>query len=176
MLYTIITPLPAANPSTLITVGKFTSFKKLIASFSLLNTEYFAVGILCFLQIFFIKIFEVSSCEDILSGPKVTIFSFFSSSTIPLLSGSSGPITTKSIFCFIQKLTTSILFIGLISKQSANSLIESLPGIQYNFLQIGDFFINIHNACSLPPFPITRTFISDFYFLFYLNFEDIKLN
>ena len=56
-----------------------------------------------FLHIFFIKIFEDSSCEEALLGPKTVIFSSHNLSTIPLLRGSSGPTTTKSILYSLQK-------------------------------------------------------------------------
>ena len=117
----IITPFPAAKPSALMTVGKSIVSKKFSAFFSLSKIEYFAVGTLCFLHIFFIKIFEDSSCEEALSGPKTAIFSSHNLSTIPLLRGSSGPTTTKSILCSLQKSTISALFIGSILKQLAIS-------------------------------------------------------
>ena len=38
--------------------------------------------------------------------------------------------------------------------------ISYIAEIQNKLLQIGDLFINVHNACSLPPLPMTRTFIN----------------
>ena len=114
LLLTITTPFPAAKPSALMTVGKSTLSRKFSASFSLSKAKYFAVGILCFLHIFFIKIFEDSSCDEVLLGPKTVIFSSLNLSTIPLLRGNSGPTTTKLILCSLQKLRISSLFIGSI--------------------------------------------------------------
>ena len=47
-----------------------------MADFFDLKIPKFAVGILYFLQIFFVKIFDPSSCAEFLSGPKTEIFLF----------------------------------------------------------------------------------------------------
>jgi len=66
-----------------------------------LKIPKFAVGILYSLQIFFVNIFEPSSCEANLLGPKT--FTRLSSKklTIPSTRGFSGPTTTISIFSFL---------------------------------------------------------------------------
>ena len=68
--------------------------KNLLASEILLKIPNLAVGILYFLQIFFVKILEPSSCEAILFGPNTLIFSFSKKSVIPSTKGFSGPMIT----------------------------------------------------------------------------------
>ena len=50
--------------------------KDIFDSFSFLNTPKLAVGILYFLQMFFVKILEPSNCVAILLGPKTLILNF----------------------------------------------------------------------------------------------------
>ena len=57
----IMTPLPAANPSALTTTGKLNFFIDFLKSLSFLQIANFAVGILYFLQIYFLNAFEPSS-------------------------------------------------------------------------------------------------------------------
>ena len=70
----ITTPLPAASPSALITIGISLFFIKLDASSKLLKTPNFAVGILFSLHKFFINALDPSSCEVNLFGPNTLIF------------------------------------------------------------------------------------------------------
>ncbi len=69
----MVTPLPAANPSDLTTIGVLNSDKTFLASVSDFTSKYFAVGILNFLQKFFIKILEPSNWEAFIEGPKTLI-------------------------------------------------------------------------------------------------------
>ena len=55
------TPFPAARLSALTTIGKLTFFRKFFASSIFSKTPKFAVGILNFLQRFFVNIFEPSN-------------------------------------------------------------------------------------------------------------------
>ena len=57
----IVTPFPAARPSAFITKGYLDFLIKNSASFFLVNMPNFAVGILYFLQSFFVKILDPSS-------------------------------------------------------------------------------------------------------------------
>ena len=122
--------MPEANPSALTTIGKLLDFKNLNVSSIFSKILKFAVGMLYFLQIFFVKIFDPSSWEAIFFGPKTLIFSFSRKSTIPLTKGFSGPITTKSFFDFNKKFLISSKLFRSISIFSAISLVPAFPGIQ----------------------------------------------
>ena len=56
-----------------------------------------------FSQSFFVKIFEPSSCEAILFGPKTFMLFFFKKSPIPSTRGFSGPTITISILSHIDE-------------------------------------------------------------------------
>ena len=123
------------------------------------NTPNLAVGILYFSQIFFVKIFDPSSCEHNLFGPNTFILLFSKKSTKPSTKGFSGPIMTRSIFSLFinffnnSKLSKSKLIF------SAISAVPALPGKQ----KILDIYFELFKleqiACSLPPLPIIPTFI-----------------
>ena len=92
-------------------------------------------------------------------GPK--IFSPFSLnlSTIPIVSGTSGPTTVKSIFCSTANASKPSKSSALIFTHSAICAIPAFPGAQYIFSTFG-LWLSFHtNACSLPPLPTTRTLI-----------------
>ena len=120
---------------------------------------YFAVGILFFLQIDFIKAFEPSSLAAYLFGPNTLILCLVKKSTIPLTKGSSGPTITKSIlldliiFNIFGKLRiSSLIFLAIL-------LVPAFPGIQNIFFDNFELRIFWHKACSLPPLPIKAIFI-----------------
>ena len=60
----------------LITIGKLQFFRNDEAVFEFEKISNLAVGILYFSQSFFVKIFEPSSCDAILFGPKTLILNF----------------------------------------------------------------------------------------------------
>ena len=72
--------------------------------FSSLKISKFDVGNFIFLAKFFVKVFDPSNCELILSGPKTLIFVFLKYSTIPSTKGFSGPTIINSIFFSSQVL------------------------------------------------------------------------
>ena len=72
----IKTPFPDASPSALTTSGNCALSKKVIAFLEFSNIPNLAVGILYSSQIFFVNIFEPSSCDEILLGPKTLILNF----------------------------------------------------------------------------------------------------
>ena len=86
-----------------------------MVSFKLSQILNFEVGILFFWQIFLVKIFEPSSFEEILSGPKTLIDLPLKWFTIPLTKGFSGPTTrifisfSKQYFSSSKKLSESKL-------------------------------------------------------------------
>ena len=161
-----MTPFPAASPSALITIGNLLFFKNFFAPISDLNSLYPGVGILCLIRNFFAKDFELSNLDAFLFGPKVLILFFIKKSLNPFAKYSSGPITTNSIFFFLQKLSISFLLLRFISSHNAISEIPAFPGIQNNLSVFFDFLKDQHIECSLAPLPITKIF--NFFFIFLL--------
>ena len=156
----IITPLPKARPSALITVGNsFFSLIYSIASFALSKTLYSAVGISYFCISSFEKTFEPSIIAAFARGPKVLNPASLSASTIPATSGSSGATTTKSTLNFLAKSTTPSISVAETSKHFASYEMPPLPGVQKISSTLLDSLIFLIRACSLPPPPTTRTFI-----------------
>ena len=99
-------------------------------SVSFSNIPNISVGILNFSQIFFVKIFDPSSCEHNLFGPNTFILFFSKKSTKPSTKGFSGPTTTKSIlFLLIKFFTCSKLSKSKLTF-SAISAVPALPGKQ----------------------------------------------
>ena len=115
------------------TTGIFEFFIKLFARSFVSKTPNFAVGILYFSQMCFVKIFDPSSLADLRLGPKTDIFFFSRKSTIPLTNGFSGPTITKSIlFSSIKFWTNPKLFMST-STFSAISAVPAFPGRQKIF-------------------------------------------
>ena len=117
------------------------------------------MGILYFLQIFFVKVFDPSNWEGIFLGPKTLIPLFSKKSTTPFTNGFSGPTITKSTLdCFKNFKTFSK---SSISKSifSASCWVPAFPGRQYILLAFEDREIVLHIACSLPPLPMIQIII-----------------
>ncbi len=112
-----------------------------------------------FSHIFLVNIFEPSSWDEILSGPKTFISESLKKSTIPSTKGFSGPTTIKLIPCLIENSLILLKSEKSISTLSAIVEVPALPGKQYILSTLGYFLIDRHKACSLPPLPIIPTFI-----------------
>ena len=89
-----------------------------------------AVGILYFLNSFFINAFDPSSWAALPLGPNALIFSASKASTKPRTRGTSGPITTKSMVFFFANVTIAETSLSRISTHSAMSAMPALPGAQ----------------------------------------------
>ncbi len=83
-----------------------------------------------------------------------------SASPSPATSGASGPMTTKSIFCALQKSITAAASDVSSFTHVATSAMPALPGAQKSFVSSGDAESAQAKACSRPPEPIRRTFIT----------------
>ena len=158
-LMAMMTPFPSASPSALTTTGTGEASIYAFASFSDVNTAYFAVGI----EYFFIRSFAKALLDSIsaaaFSGPKHFIPSACSLSTAPIASGSSGATTTKSIrFSFANAVIAS-MSVALIGTHSASRAIPPFPGRTYIFSTRALSLSFLTMACSLPPPPTTATFI-----------------
>ena len=155
----IITPFPAARPSALTTKGRFICLIQLRALFKSVKVEYSAVGILYFFMRFLEKTLLPSSSAAAWQGPN--IFKPFSSnkSTIPSDNGCSGPTIVSSIEFLTAKSISESKSDTEISTHCASLVIPAFPGAQYTFCTSGLCLIFQQSACSLPPLPITKTFI-----------------
>src|SRR5271165_4363662 len=90
------TPLPAASPSALTTIGVWKSFRASCSSSLRVQTEYFAVGMRCRCMNSLAKLLLDSNCAAARVGPKIGQPRFWNSSTTPKVSGISGPTTVTS--------------------------------------------------------------------------------
>ena len=91
------TPLPSASPSALITIGSCNLPQKSSASSLSSNEPASAVGMRNLRIISLAKIFEDSKRAADFVGPKTRNPSAEKRSTTPAASGSSGPITVRSM-------------------------------------------------------------------------------
>ena len=112
--------------------------------------------------------FFISSLENALDasmiaalacGPKHGIPASSMASVMPAANGSSGVTTQKSTLFSFANDTSPSLSIALISTQTASAEIPPLPGA-HQIVSISLFSFNLRmTACSLPPDPMTSTFI-----------------
>ena len=124
-----ITPLPAASPSALMTIGAPSALIYALAASASVNTSYLAVGILYFFMRFFEKDLEPSISAAACTGPKALIPAALKASTAPLVNGTSGPTTASSTFFSCASLTRAALSVmDTPSMHSASSAIPGLPG------------------------------------------------
>jgi hypothetical protein len=76
------------------------------------------------------KSFDPSSCAAAFDGPKTLKPADRSASDAPFTSGTSGPITTRSINNSYAKETIAALFVMSSGCNKARSAIPGLPGAQ----------------------------------------------
>src|SRR5690606_4285529 len=97
------------------------------------NVSYAAVGILYFFIKSFVNDLDPSIIAAALLGPNTLMPAASNASVMPSNSGSSGPITARSIalsFAHAVSLSNSVSLIGTFV---ATSAIPALPGAQYSF-------------------------------------------
>ena len=156
----IVTPLPAASPSTLTTIGAPRSAMKALAATGSRKLRCAAVGMPASAQSCFIELLEASIAAAAEVGPNAAIPSASSASTSPRTSGASGPTTTKSILSRRQKPTSPEISLEPIGTHSASSEIPAFPGAQYSRSTSGEAAIAQARACSRPPEPTISTRIT----------------
>ena len=81
---------------------------------------------------------------------------------MPITRGRSGPIITRAIFSFLQKsaISSKLFKSSEIFSNFSSNAVPALPG-QTKTLVTASSCEDFHaRACSLPPEPMTRTFIS----------------
>ena len=155
----ITTPLPAANPSALMTIGYFDRSRIAYASAVVLHSENFAVGMRFALKNCFAKLLLDSRRAWSASGPTIARPRFRKASTMPLLSGISGPIKVRSIRSLLARSASREISSALIETSSACSRMPPLPGAAKIFFTFGLCARASTMACSRPPDPTTRIFI-----------------
>ena len=156
----MITPLPSASPSALITTGNSTCSQYRSASGLSEKVRASAVGIFSARINSFAKIFDDSSRAADLVGPKMRNSSVVKRSTIPSDKGSSGPTTVRSTsFCLANRSNCSRSVAGM-ATFSPISAVPALPGAQKIRSTSDDWFSFQTSACSRPPPPMTRIFIA----------------
>ncbi len=154
-----VTPLPAAGPSALTTMGTPASRTKLLADRGSTKRPYSPVGIPCLAHRSLTKPLEPSSMAAAALGPKALMFSCLRRSTRPATSGPSGPTTTKSIACRLAQAVSASTSSAPMGTHSASRAIPALPGAQYSLSHSGEAAIFQHRACSRPPPPTTSIFM-----------------
>src|SRR5205085_1111578 len=117
----------------------------------------------CCAQRSLVKPFEPSSRAGIRFGPKTRMPAARRASPSPSTSGCSGPMTTRSIASPVQKASIASWSAGSSATSSACAAMPGLPGAAHNFVRPGDCASFQASACSRPPEPISRTFMSDAY-------------
>src|SRR5712671_3905311 len=161
LLFATVTPLPAARPDALTTIGpssRMSRNARALAASS--NVQCDGEGMRCRRHSSRANALLPSSSAALRLGPKHGRLLFCSSSTRPATSGPSGPTTTRSIVFSTAKLRSPAVSSAEISTLSASSALPALPGAQYSRVSNGDCLSLWHSACSRPPPPTTRTFIA----------------
>src|ERR1700712_3263207 len=108
---------------------------------------------------FLVKAFELSSRPAALVGPNALKPAALRSSTMPAAIGASGPTTTKSTLCALQKSITAGWSVISSATHSASLVMPALPGAHHNLVNSGDAAIFHARACSRPPEPRRRMFM-----------------
>lgn len=122
------TPLPAARPSALITMGAPFSSTKALASARLSHTLKKAVDTPYFSISSLEKILEPSISAALALGPKMVRPRALNTSTIPATSGASGPTTVRSMACFSAQSARPSRSAISRSTHSARSFMPGFPG------------------------------------------------
>ena len=160
----IITPLPNAKPSALTTTGNSFLLSMYSTAFCALSkTSYSAVGMLYFFIRSFEKTLLASITAALAFGPKALMPAASNASTIPAASGSSGATNARSMLLSFANCTIFSLSITGISTQILSREIPPLPGAVYSFVTCGLSSSFFTSACSLPPEPIIKIFISNLF-------------
>src|SRR5512134_3382821 len=110
----------------------------------------------------FAKSFELSSCAAARVGPKMRKPCSRKVSTMPLASAASGPTTVRLIPSALAQSASASLPSNATLTRCWSRAVPPLPGATQTFCTRGDCASLHASACSRPPEPTTRTFISLF--------------
>ncbi len=156
------TPFPAASPSALMTMGRpFSRIKALAGSISV-KVRYQAVGMWCRARKSLVNALEPSSFAAVCVGPKQGSPASRKASARPMTRGASGPTTVRPTASFRAKLTSPSISVALMETFSTffSRAVPPFPGVTKTRFTRSDRAIFHARACSLPPLPIIRMFIS----------------
>ena len=154
------TPLPAASPSALTTIGAPRPSTQACAAAASVNVRCSAVGMSCRSMKALAKSLELSSCAASRVGPKMRSPAARNASTIPAASGASGPTTVRPTDSrFAKAISVAMSSIGTLTR-SGSRAVPALPGATKTFPTRGDCATFQASACSRPPAPTIRTFIA----------------
>src|SRR6056297_1742813 len=154
-----ITPLPAASPSALTTMGAPCARTWSFAGPAAVNRAQAAVGAPAASQIALVKCFEASSSAAACEGPNTKRPASRSRSLTPAASGASGPMMINSIALPSQKLTTAAPFSISRLAHSAICAMPALPGATISLSHLGFCITAQAMLCSRPPPPRIRIFM-----------------
>src|SRR3954468_3995000 len=154
------TPFPAASPSALITIGAPRLATKVLARSALWNVRWSAVGMLCRTMNALAKSFEDSSCAAARVAPKILMRASRKASTAPAASAASGPTTVRWMPSFLANATNSATSESAMFSRPLSRAVPPLPGATKTFCTFGLWASFQAMACSRPPEPITRSFMS----------------
>mmetsp|Transcript_12389 Transcript_12389/g.42955 ORF Transcript_12389/g.42955 Transcript_12389/m.42955 type:complete len:306 (+) Transcript_12389:528-1445(+) len=134
-----VTPLPAARPSVLTTMGAPCAVMYDLAAAGSVKRSYAAVGMSYFRSTSLRNPLLPSSLAAALDGPKVLIPAAVRSSARPSTSGCSGPTTTRPTELASQKAATAAWSeTSREGTHSASAAMPALPGAQCSVPMVGD--------------------------------------
>src|SRR6185503_12107434 len=106
------------------------------------------------------KSLDDSSCAAARFGPKMRKPASVKASTTPAASGASGPTTVRWMPSFFAKSSSSGTAVAATFSRPFSVAVPPLPGATNTFCTRG-LCASFHAiACSLPPLPMTRSFMS----------------
>src|SRR3954466_4299587 len=160
MLAATTTPFPAASPSALITIGAPRLATKALARSALWNVRCGAVGMLWRTMNALAKSLDDSSCAAARVAPKILMPASRKASTAPAASAASGPTTVRWMPSFFANASSSATSESAMFSSPLSRAVPPLPGATKTFCPFG-LCASFHAmACSRPPEPITRSFMS----------------
>src|SRR3954469_22017748 len=151
------TPLPAARPSALTTIGAPCARICARAASGSANRAQRLPGAPAASATSRVKALLPSNRAAAWLGPKHFSPAAAQASARPRVSGASGPTTTRSTRWAVANATRAGMSSAPIGTHSAISAMPALPGAQNSLPSSGDAWSAQHSACSRPPPPTTRT-------------------
>ena len=161
VLVAITTPLPAASPLALMTIGSGCARSHPASKSARVKLRYCAVGILWRRRNSLANDFEPSSCAQARLGPKQARPAAWKASTSPKTSGVSGPmIVSATLSARASATRPTMLSLATGALRTFNSVaVPALPGATSTSLTAGEAAHLQASACSRPPLPTIKTFI-----------------
>ena len=154
------TPLPLAKPAALMTTGSSRTRRNSSAAAASVKLRASAVGIACWRINSLANHLSASICAAALLGPKTPIPAASKRSANPAASGSSGPITARSI-CFSRaNFSMRGKSMPEMATFSPSCAVPGFPGRLYSAATRGEAASFQAKACSRAPLPMRRTFMT----------------